>query len=112
VEFDAGLGGSGEQVDFWWDLEPALIAAGWTHIPWNQVGGIFVTQGPSRPISGAVAVSDVEIHLHPNHRATLEPAATALVAALNDVGIAAKDAGFNAHSMNEAAIHILIGDKR
>jgi hypothetical protein len=32
TKFDSGLSASsGEQADFWWDLEPALVSAGWVH---------------------------------------------------------------------------------
>jgi len=115
TQFDCGLNmNSGEQADFWWDLQPAITAAGWAHLPWDfppMVGGLLVTQGPDRPASGSVAAANVEIHLHPEHRERLLPAATALISALNEIGIAARDAGYNTHSANNAAIHILIGDK-
>ena len=61
---------------------------------------------------GAVAAQDVEIHVHPESREKLGPHTAALVAALNEIGVAAIDRGFNAHSQNVDAIHILVGDKR
>jgi len=115
TQFDCGMGRGGEQADFWWDLEPAIVAAGWTHIFWQYPPGplpMLLMQGPDRPGSGSVGAENVEVHLHPEHRVRLLPAATALVAILNEIGIAARDAGFNAHSINNGAIHILIGDKR
>jgi hypothetical protein len=54
----------------------------------------------------------VEIHLHEESRTALSPAATALISALNDTGIAATDAGFNMANDNADAIHILVGPKR
>lgn len=66
----------------------------------------------NRPVSGSVAATNVEIHIHPEFRKQLVLAATALVSALNDAGIVAVDAGFNANSTNTDAIHILIGEKR
>lgn len=114
TEFDCGMGQGGEQADFWWDLQPALVAAGWRHLAWQFPPGfmpMLIAQGPSRPVSGSVGAADVEIHLHPDHRVRLLPAATALIEVLNEIGIAARDAGYNAHNINTAAIHILIGDK-
>jgi hypothetical protein len=111
--FDCGFAKySGEQAGFWWDLQPVLIAAGWKNVPWRygeSSGG--VTQG-GRPETGEVAATNVEIHIHEKQRSKLAPAAAALISALNDIGIEAKDMGFNAHNSNITAIHILIGEKR
>ena len=109
------MGQSGEQADFWWDLQPALVEAGWVHITWQHPPGplpMLLRQGIERPASGNVGAENVEIHLHPDHRSRLLPAATALIEVLNKIGITATDAGFNAHSTNKGAIHILLGDKR
>ena len=109
--FDMGLPqGDGEAADFAWDLEPILVAAGWQHVDWTG-SNISLQQG-SRPISGSVAASNVEIHLHPSVREMLRPAATALVAALIELDIAAAEVGFNASSQTHTAMHILIGSKR
>jgi hypothetical protein len=59
--------------------------------------------GAERPVSGAVGAVGVEIHIHPEDRQGLEPAATALIGALNEIGIAAKDAGFNAFKVRTEA---------
>ena len=125
TKFDTGLAGSsGEQADFLWRLEMALtnlpppenrLNADWIEIPWgfNRVGvGAQALHRGTRPVSGSVAAQNVEIHLHPEYRAKLLPAATALISALNDVGIVAKEAGFNTHSSNDDAIHVLIGEKQ
>jgi hypothetical protein len=114
TKFDVGLSGnSGEQADFLWRLESALANlepdvpnAGWIELAW---GGL---QRGNRPASGSVAAQNVEIHLHPESREKLLPAANGLISVLKEIGIEAKDAGFNAHSTNVDAIHILIGDKR
>jgi hypothetical protein len=108
TNFDTGFDlNSGEQADFAWHLQSALTDGGWLHIP-----VLFITQGNARPISGSVGATNVEIHLHPQSRDALLPAATALIEVLNKMGIAATDAGFNAHSENASAIHILIGAKQ
>jgi hypothetical protein len=59
-----------------------------------------------------VAAQNVEIHLHPDVRTTLLPAAMALTSALNGIGIAAMEVPFNCHSRNPTALHILIGDQQ
>jgi hypothetical protein len=111
TRFDSGLAlHSGEQADFWWDLEPVITAAGWIHVPWTGTGDI-VRQG-NRVISGAVAAANVEVHLHSQSEQQLLPATTALIWALEDVGIAARHPGFNCNSGNTNAVHILIGDKQ
>ncbi len=115
TQFDTGLsGGSGEQADLLWQLAPAITDAGWSHMPWTFVfqGQQGVTQGTSRPISGAVAASNVEIHLHPETQDRLMPATKALISALKEIGIDVKFCGFNTYNNNPNAIHILIGEKR
>jgi len=122
TKFDIGLSASsGEQADFIWRLELALANfeegipnAGWIEVPWGfyQVGQQEIRRGPHRPPSGSVAAQNVEIHLHPESREKLLPAATALISVLKEIDIEAKDAGFNAHTVNVDAIHILIGEKR
>jgi hypothetical protein len=113
TKFDCGFGrSSGEQADFWWVLQPVLIAAGWENVPWRygeRIGDF--TQG-GRPATGEVAATNVEIHIHKEQRSKLAPAATALISALNDVGVEARDADFNTHNTNLDAIHILIGQKQ
>jgi chromosome segregation ATPase len=111
TQFDTGLSpNDGEQADFLWLLEPDITAAGWVHVPWVGPGGV-VTQGPTRPPSGSVGATGVSIHLHPEQRERLLPAASALISALQDVGIAASDGGFNTHNNTPSAIHVLIGRK-
>jgi hypothetical protein len=113
THFDIGLGqGSGEQANFVWSLAPALWAAGWVQDDWNRDRQDGVHQG-DRPWVALVWASNVEIHLHPSERARLLPAAEALTAALNDIGILAETCEtLNVHNDNPTAIHIAVGDKR
>jgi hypothetical protein len=111
TEFDCAFArNSGEQADFWWVLQPALTAAGWKNVSWRY-GQSTVFSQAGRPETGEAAATNVEIHLHPAQRGTLEPAASALISALNDVGIDASDIGFNTYNDNLGAIHIVIGEK-
>jgi hypothetical protein len=90
------------------------VAAGWVHLQWQADPNVLpfvIAQGPDRPLSGSVAAANVEIHVHPESRERLSSAAAALVSALNEAGIATRDAGYNTHNVNTGAIHILIGDK-
>jgi len=116
TEFDTGLAAnSGEQADFLWRLEPAIMAAGWVHVHWVGPPWLgpttVITQGP-RPLSGSVAASNVEIHIHPGEESRLMPAAAALASALNEIGIAAAIVQFNTLNASPNAIHVLIGEKR
>jgi hypothetical protein len=108
--------GDGEQADFIWDLEPILANSGWRQLAWltTAIGpNLVIFRGDSqRPVLGNVSASNVEIHLALDSRATLQPAADALISALNGVGIAARDAGYNVANGNTNAVHILIGPKR
>ena len=113
VEFDCAFASnSGEQANFWYDLQPALIAAGWKNVPWRYGESTGGHTQAGRPETGEVAVTNVEIHLHPEQRGKLASAASALISALNNVGIEARDMDFNAHNSNCTAIHILIGEKQ
>jgi hypothetical protein len=128
TKFDTGLSGSsGEQADFLWRLESALAPvilypndrqqknAGWVELSWgfNRIGvGATAIHRGNRPVSGPVAAQNVELHLYPDFRDALLPAATALVSALRDVGIEAQIAAYNTYDSNDDAIHILIGEKQ
>jgi hypothetical protein len=117
TQFDAGIGlGDGEQADFIWDLEAILASAGWQQLNWlSTVLGpnIVVHRGNSgRCVLGNVSAQNVEIHLHPNSRSALTPAANALISALTSVGVAASVAGYNIRNGNDTAVHIVIGPKR
>lgn len=112
IEFDCAFArNSGEQADFWWILQPALAAAGWKNVSWRYGQGTGGVSQGGRPETGEVAATNVEIHLHPAQLGNLEPAASVLISALNDVGIDARDIGFNVYNSNDTAIHILIGEK-
>ena len=110
TEFDAGIGQGGEIMHFWWDMAHALQNAQWHHVPWIDQSQMYRVQG-SLPRSGSVDAMNVEVHIHPNSRPALEPAANALIQALRDDGIVAVDVGFNVHSQNVNAVHITIGQK-
>ena len=113
TEFDCAFAhNSGEQADFWWLLQPALTDAGWNNVAWRYGQSIGGYSQAGRPETGEAAATNVEIHLDNEHRAKLEPAASSLISALNDLGIDARDMGFNAHNSNSTAIHILIGEKQ
>jgi len=110
--FDAGTGPGGEVMHFWWVLAHALSEAGWVHLPWLQNGATVLNMQHPLPVSASVSATNVEIHLRQEHRGTaLEAAAKELIAALGEAGIAATDEGFNVHSINHHAIHILVGPK-
>ncbi len=74
--------------------------------------GFLINQGGRFPASGSVAAENVEIDLHPAYHETFLPAASALIDALSEAGVAVRDAGYNTNNANESAVHILIGDKR
>jgi hypothetical protein len=111
TRFESGLDMGGEIADFWWDLQPLLVSAGWVHVDWSaSFVTQFIKQG-RRPVSAPVAAADVEIHIHLTDRDALSAAGAALVAALNEIGIAARDVGFNSPTDTPNAIHIHIGAK-
>ena len=117
TQFDAAVGmGDGEQADFIWDLEIVLSNAGWRQIAWFATAmgpNLVIHRGSSqRPTLGNVSALGVEIHLAPSARSALLPAANALILALNDAGIVARDSGYNIMNGNTNAVHILIGPKR
>jgi hypothetical protein len=66
-----------------------------------------------RRVYGVANVSNVDIELSPEHREQLLPAATALVEALNGVGIAAEimPTLISGISANKDAVHVLVGEK-
>jgi hypothetical protein len=113
TQFDTGLAiNSGEQADFLWAFRPLLQDAGWILLPWSGPGPLLSFGSSGLPVSGSVAAQNIEIHLHPQSRDKLQPAADALISALRDAGIAARYWGFNVSSNNVDAVHILVGDKR
>jgi len=113
AKWDIGFGqGDGEQADIAWDIEALLAAAGWDQQQWAAVAGAQVNdRGPSRPWAGSVSAQNVEIHLDSSWRQGLQPAASALIACLNGVGVKTSEVNFNARNMNPQAIHVLIGPK-
>jgi hypothetical protein len=110
VKFDVGWArGNDEQDNLAWELEPALTDAGWQQLDWP--GGTILRPG-YRPDAGEVSASNVSIQISPKSEAQLKPAALALVAALNDEGIAARLDPFNIRRASAGIIHVLIGMKR
>jgi hypothetical protein len=115
TKFDVGIGGSDrEQADIVWDLEETLCQAGWQQVPWvvNVVGGANVFHRNLRPLAGLVTAQNIELQLHPDHERALTPAAKALAAALNEIGIDTQLRPMSTHNANDDTIHILIGPKR
>jgi hypothetical protein len=112
TEFDTGLSPGGEPMHFLWDLEETLRDAGWRQLPWGVAAvGVQVVHRNLRPLAGSINAENVEIHLDPSSRAALLPAATGLISALTEIGIAAWEAPFNVHNAHTHAMHILIGPK-
>ena len=116
TKFDMGFGGGdGEQADLCWDIEEMLANAGWDQQQWGviSVGGIpaINDRGTSRPRAGNVSAANVEIHLEPDTRAALLPAAMAFGHELNVLGIHTKIVRNNTRNANIQAMHILIGPK-
>jgi hypothetical protein len=112
TEFDTGLSPGGEPMHFLWDLEETLTAARWAQLPWGvNAVGVQVVHRNLRPLAGSINAENVEIHLDSSSRIALLPAATALMAALAEIGIVAWEAPFNVQNIHTHAIHILIGPK-
>ena len=106
--------GDGEQADFVWDIEEMLAKARWDQQPWVQItaGAVaFNDRGVLRVRAGQVSATNVEIHLDPDWRPALLPAATAFGHALNELGIKTKITNNNTRNLNVQAMHILIGPK-
>lgn len=114
---------SGEQNAFWGLLQPAIVAAGWKNIPWDEgrtVPNWIYGSAASKqqrlkfPSSASAIVFDVNVYVFPEYRDQLGGAASALIAALNSAGIVAApaDSDVQVSNVNKDAIHILIGEKR
>jgi hypothetical protein len=112
TEFDTGLGSGGEQLHFLWDLEKVLAAARWRQLPWVYGVAAQIKQRNQRQNTGVVDAQNVEIHLDSAWRQSTLPAAQALIAALNEIGIAAaEETSYSYPNMNVQAIHVLVGPK-
>ena len=101
-----------EVWDFLWRFEPVFPEAGWLHIDWRGGTTFKKSNWPGDHVYGSIAVINISIEWHAQNRDQLLPAATALVNALNEIGIEATVAGFNNSSMNADAVHFLVGAKR
>ncbi len=117
TRFDGAMASSdGEQAEFWSQLEPILVAAGWVHIAWEPPrnrGGVWnvVHQG-DQPALGVVAAKNVEVWVNTDSVPKLGGAVAALARALNDIGITAIGGTDNMHTANDDAVHIWIGVKQ
>jgi hypothetical protein len=121
TKFDIGHSKRGrEEWDFLWQFEEVPAKAGWEFVEWApnpnpHPSGVFRKYnwtGQLR-VYGEANVSNVVIELEPENRDRLLPAATALVDALNEIGISASVAQvrINEISATRDAIHILVGPK-
>jgi hypothetical protein len=113
TKFDIGYATEDrEQADFLWWLLPTINDAGWVHIDW--VGGMIFKRNnwPGDHLMGVMSVINISIEVHPESRNKLQPAADALVAALQSIEIDATTGDFNNSSTNKDAIHLLVGPKR
>ena len=98
--------------DILWDIEEALHAAGWQQIDWAAPANASAIRRSHRPISGSALAQNVEIEIDPNQRQALLPAAEALIQALNQIGIDAREAPYTSVNGNPHAVHIMVGPKR
>ena len=121
TKFDSAFDlSSKEQQAFWQSLQPVLATkSGWSNIPWSDGHTtplwMLNAAAPSQanlPRSGSAAATNVGIHVFPEYREQLGPAAAALVSALKGIGITAAEADSNIVSVNKDAIHIWIGEKQ
>jgi hypothetical protein len=114
TQFDVGFGnGDGEQADFIWDLEEVLATVGWTQLGWGvHAQGAIVINRNLRPLAASVGAQNVEVQIEPTHRLVKLAAVQALVDALTEIGIEARETTYNSVSTNAQAIHILVGPKR
>jgi hypothetical protein len=112
--FDIGFGdGDGEQADCAWDIEEVLTVAGWSQIAWGvHAVGILTIHRNLRPLAGSVGAQNIEVQMEPSWRQGRLPAAEALIAALNSIGVDAAERPYNTANTNVQAIHVLIGPKR
>jgi hypothetical protein len=101
-----------EQWDFMWRLEPAIRDAGWKQIDWS--GGFMFKKNnwPGDHVYGEMGVVDVSIEVRPVSKSKLQPAAEALAAVLNEIGVKTMTDDNNNTSLNDEAIHLIVGPKR
>jgi hypothetical protein len=117
TEFDVGHPRFARETwDFLWSLEPTILDAGWIQKDW--IGGDVFKKRPGDGkgwrddhVYGLVNVGNVSIEMAPESRARLTPAAEALAAVLNEIGIDAVTYDDNNSSVNPNVIHVLVGPK-
>jgi hypothetical protein len=108
-----------EEWDFLWWLEEIIEKGKWVFVDWNPGPlphpGVFPKRNWTMRVHtyGATNVSDVVVQLDDENREKLLPAATALVDALNGIGIraSAPQRNINWNSATKDAVHILVGQK-
>ena len=106
-----------EQWDLLWHLERIFSQAKWEFVDWNGVPRFSKLNWTLQVhVYGVANVSNVSIELDPAQRDKLLPAAEALSAALNAVGIVTiietnPISGISGISGTSDAIHVLVGTK-
>jgi hypothetical protein len=114
TEFDGGVGplNDPEPLHFFDQVVQALTAAGWKQLAFASQQVMTLPRSNGTPPVGGVSVTNVIIDIHPSQASRLWPVAKALAEALAAEGIAAAyDQGSGGGSMNERAIHVLVGRK-
>jgi hypothetical protein len=111
--YDTGMGENDEeQEDFMGQFDGVLRDAGWQFVNWSSgLLGERLILRPQRGRSGPVGVKNVSLQMHASYEAQLKPAANALVAALQEIGVDAQIDVFNIHNINDSVLHVLVGRK-
>jgi hypothetical protein len=114
TEFDGGVGplNDPEPLHLFDQVAQGLSAAGWKQIAFQSQNVMRLSRSNGMPPVGGVSVTNVIIDIHPSQAPRLWPVARVLAEALAAEGIsAAYDQGAGGGSMNERAIHVLVGRK-
>ena len=102
-------------------LQSALVNAGWRYKDWNwdpvwkyESGGdlLDVRDAVTGNLYGKVGVVNVVVEYAMHSDPPSGPAAEALAAVLNEVGIVATSEYANATNQNFNAVHVLVGSKQ
>lgn len=111
TKYDGGIApGDAEAALLLVAIENVLAGAKWNEINWDGGDVVFTRSG--RSTAGLISATNVIVAVFPGQPPQLTEAATALVSALNDQGIAAQlqDATGITNNTRDA-VHILIGRK-
>jgi hypothetical protein len=114
TEFDGGVGplNDPEPLHLFDQIAQSLVTAGWKPLAFTSQRIMTLSRSKGTPALGRVSVTNVIIDIHPSQASRLWPVAQALAEALAAEGIAAAyDQGAGGGSMNERAIHVLVGRK-